>query len=816
MFQKLQKYAPHFYAIIGFVVIALIYFYPVISGKQIFQSDIAQYTGMAKEQIEFRKNNNNQEPYWTNSAFGGMPTYQLGAKYPHNYIKSLDSVLRFLPRPADYLFLYFLGFYVLMLGFRVSHLKAFFGALAFGFSTYLIVILGAGHNAKAHAIAYIPFLLAGIVYIFNKRYVLGTIITLLGAALELQANHFQMTYYFAYLLLFVGIVYVIHYTKQKDFKHIYTSIGLLSLSAILAVGLNATSILATMEYTNFSTRSNSELTLDPDGKKKDNKNAMSYEYITQYSYGIAESLNLISPHVYGGSHREDLGQESAMYQFILGQNVPEEEARNLVKNMPAYWGEQPLVEAPAYIGVLVFYLAILGLFLERRPIKWALLTGVIFSLMLSWGKNFHPLTDFFIQYVPLYNKFRAVSSIQVVLELCMPILAVLGLHAVFTNEDKPLVKKYVMYTTIVVGSILLVLLMANSAFTFTGEADKEIMKNYPADFYNVLKEDRQNMFVSSLLRSLGFIAACFVVFFLFIRNTLSKNLAIVIVGVLMVADLFFIDKKYVNSDRFVSKSKVEKPFDETEADLRILEDTTNYRVFEIAGNMNSARSSFFHKSIGGYSAVKPKKFQELFDYHIANNNIEVLNMLNTKYVIRTEQDNENNQKDMALLNTSANGNAWFVSKITIAKTADEELKLLGKIKTKEEAIYREEPLTKGNFGFKTGKDSTAFIKLTSYKSNLLKYVSYNSKDGFGVFSEIYYPYGWKATIDGKDAKIYNVNYVLRGLQIPAGKHTIEFKFEPQVVKIGSTIALVSSVLVLGIFGMALFYFQKKKKKLADL
>lgn len=803
--KNLNKFAPHLYALIGFIAIALIYFYPTLQGKQIFQSDIAQYTGMAKEQIDFRKEYN-EEPYWTNSAFGGMPTYQLGAKYPNNYIKDLDSVLRFLPRPADYLFLYFLGFYVLMLSLKIKPLKAFFGALAFGFSTYLIIILGVGHNAKAHAIAYMPLLLAGVLWVFQKRYVLGGIVTMLAAALEIQANHFQMTYYFLFLLLIIGGYYFIEIIKEKDFKHLSRVLGVFAIGAILAVGANATNLLATSEYAKYSTRSNSELTFDANGKKKVDDNAMSYEYITEYSYGVGESLNLIAPKLFGGSNSEDLGPDSSMYQFIVAQNVPESEAVNLVKHMPTYWGEQPIVAAPAYIGIVVFFLAILALFVEKRKIKYALAVGVVFSLALSWGKHFAPLTDFFINYVPMYNKFRAVSSIQVLLELCMPVLAILGLSA-FVNSDETERGKSLLYAGGIVAGILVVLLLLSGSFSFTSLNDEFYAKQYGANFMDVLKEDRKSMYFSTIYRSLGFLAVAFAILFFYTKKTFSQFNTVLLVGLVMVFDLFFVAKNYVKAEDFVSKSQIERPFEETEADKRILEDKSHFRVFEMDGNMNSARASFFHKSIGGYHAAKPKKMQELFDYQIAKNNIEVLNMLNTKYVIQTNEQGA----PMALQNPNANGNAWFVSKIKFVKSADEEMKALNSLKTKEEATLN--TLENGGQDFKgaesISKDSTASIKLETYKPNYLKYVSTNSNAGFGVFSEIYYPKGWKATIDGKEATILNVNYVLRGLQIPAGKHTIEFKFEPEVVKTGGMIALISSVLMLGVIGLGFFYWRKQ-------
>lgn len=803
--KNLNKFAPHLYALIGFIAIALIYFYPTLQGKQIFQSDIAQYTGMAKEQIDFRKEYN-EEPYWTNSAFGGMPTYQLGAKYPNNYIKDLDSVLRFLPRPADYLFLYFLGFYVLMLSLKIKPLKAFFGALAFGFSTYLIIILGVGHNAKAHAIAYMPLLLAGVLWVFQKRYVLGGIVTMLAAALEIQANHFQMTYYFLFLLVIISGYYIIEIIKAKDYKHVSRVLGVFAIGAILAVGTNATNLLATSEYAKYSTRSNSELTFDANGKKKVDDNAMSYEYITEYSYGVGESLNLIAPKLFGGSNSEDLGSDSSMYQFIVAQNVPESEALNLVKHMPTYWGEQPIVAAPAYIGIVVFFLAILALFVEKRKIKYALAVGVVFSLALSWGKHFAPLTDFFINYVPMYNKFRAVSSIQVLLELCMPVLAILGLSA-FVNSDETERGKSLLYAGGIVVGILVMLLLLSGSFSFTSLNDEFYAKQYGANFMDVLKEDRKAMYFSTIYRSLGFLAVAFAVLFFYTKKTFSQFNTVLLVGLVMVFDLFFVAKNYVKAEDFVSKSQIERPFEETEADKRILEDKSHFRVFEMDGNMNSARASFFHKSIGGYHAAKPKKMQELFDYQIAKNNIEVLNMLNTKYVIQTNEQGA----PMALQNPNANGNAWFVSKIKFVKSADEEMKALNSLKTKEEATLN--TLENGGQDFKgaetISKDSTASIKLETYKSNYLKYVSTNSNAGFGVFSEIYYPKGWKATIDGKEATIFNVNYVLRGLQIPAGKHTIEFKFEPEVVKTGGMIALISSVLMLGVIGLGFFYWRKQ-------
>lgn len=804
--KKIQPFLPHVLAVFGFVLVALIYFYPVLEGKKIFQSDIAQYTGMAKEQNDFRKEFN-EEPYWTNSAFGGMPTYQLGANYPHNYVKKIDSILRFLPRPADYLFLYFLGFYVLLMVLKIDPLKAFFGALAFGFSTYLIIILGVGHNAKAHAIAYMPMVLAGVLLVFQRKFLLGGILTMIAAALEIQANHFQMTYYLLLLLLVVTIFYIVQFTKEKAFKDLAKAFGVFAIAGILAIGANATNLLATAEYAKFSTRDKSELTFNPDGSPKTDSNAMSYDYITEYSYGIAESMNLIAPRLFGGSNNEDLGVDSEMFQFIVQQGVPSYEATNLVKQMPTYWGDQPIVAAPAYIGIVVFFFFVLAFFTEKRKIKYILATGALVALVLSWGKNFPLVTNFFIDYVPMYNKFRAVSSIQVLLELCVPALATLGLYQYFKIEDKKQQFDYLWKSGAIAFGILVFLFLLKGTFDFSGASDSYYVQAYGPEFMNALKEDRMSLYSADVIRGMGFVAVVFGLLFLYNKNTLKPLTTLVLVGFLMVGDLFFIAKNYVNKESFVPAREMDQPFQPTQANAQILQDTAVFRVFEVNGAMNSARASYFHQSIGGYHAAKPRRMQQLFDYHIAKNNVRVLNMLNAKYII---QANEEGQQ-LPLLNQEANGNAWFVEKVKFVSSADEEIKALDSLDTKNEVVINSlvNDIKPNTFE----KDSLVSIQLANYKPNHLKYVSNNKNEGFAVFSEMYYSKGWKATIDGKEAPIFNVNYVLRGLQIPAGKHTIEFKFEPEVVKIGSTIALISTILIILLVGLGL-YFQKNNKNIA--
>ncbi len=813
--KNLNRLYPHFLAILGFVIVSLIYFYPVLQGKKIYQSDIAQYTGMAKEQIDFRKETG-EEPYWTNSAFGGMPTYQLGAKYPHNYVKDLDETIRFLPRPADYLFIYFLGFYILLCTLKIDPLKAFFGALAFGFSTYMIIILGVGHNAKAHAIAYMPLVIAGFILVFQKRYIVGGLLMMVATALELSANHIQMTYYLFLLLLVMGVWFLIGIIKNKEYRHLALSLGVFAIAGLLALGSNATNLMATSEYAKYSTRHDSELTFEPDGQPKASANAMSYEYITDYSYGIAESLDLIAPRLFGGASVEKLPEDSHIVEYLQEQQVAEGEYMSkeqavlyAQQGMPTYWGDQLSTAAPAYIGAIVFFLFVLAMFAEQRKIKYAFLAGAIFSLLLSWGKHFPLLTNFFIDYFPMYNKFRAVASIQVLLEVCIPVLAVMGLYAFFTLDKDKQWNSLWKAAAISVG-LIVILFIFQGAFSFEGLNDAAIAQSYPPGFVDALIKDRKALYNTDLLRSGFLIVISALVLWLYTKQRLSQTAAVVLVGVFMVGDLFFVDKRYVDGTAFQSASKIDVPFQPTVADQQIMQDTSYYRVFDIEGNLNSARASYFHKSLGGYHAAKPRKLQQLFEYQLAKNNMDVLNMLNVKYVIQADE----NGQEVPTLNGQANGNAWFVSKLKIVTTPDEEMKALNKMDTKISAVVNKakfpDAVTKTTFV----KDSTATIKLTAYEPNYLKYISNNANEGLAIFSEMYYAEGWNAYIDGKVSPHFEADYALRALKVPAGKHTIEFKFEPQVVKTGSTIALISFLIMLVLVGLGI-YTERKNRSNSD-
>lgn len=798
-----KKLLPHLIVLVGFIVCALLYFNPVLQGKTIFQSDIVHYQGMAKQQKDF-KAETGEETYWTNSAFGGMPTYQLGAKYPNNYIKKLDLSLRFLPRPADYLFLYFLGFYILLLVLKVDWKLAGLGALAFGFSTYLIIILGVGHNSKAHAIAYMPLVLSGIILTFRKKYIAGFLLTAVAMGLELVANHYQMTYYLLLLVIVLGIVYLIDAYKKQELPHYFKSIGILTVAVILSIGLNATNILATKEYVKESTRGPSELTINPDGSKRENTNGLSKEYITEYSYGIIESFNLFIPRFYGGGSGEDVGENSAMYKFFTDRGVSPAEAKEYAKSTPTYWGEQTIVEAPAYIGAVVIFLFVLGLFLVKGRLKWWLLGGTILSLLLSYGKNLDFLTDFFINVVPLYNKFRAVSSIQVILELCIPVLAIFALVRLFNNfsNDEEKLNALKKTTMITAGFTVLILLgKLFGVFDFVGGNDGYYRQNYGQDFVDALREDRANFLTIDTFRTLLFVLLSAGIIYLFIKKKFNETKVILAFAVLIVVDLVSVDRRYVNNEDFVSKIKMERPYQANKADLQILKDDSNYRVYDLTSG--GAKASFFHNALGGYHAAKPKRYQDLYEFYLSNNNINVLNMLNAKYIIGQGENGE----PFPYVNNEANGNAWFVKQLEKVDNANQEIKALDSLDNKNVAVFSLSELQEKKFQV----DSTASIKVETYQPNYIKYTSNNQNEGFAVFSEMYYGNGWNAYIDENLKPHYKVNYALRGLQIPKGKHTIEFKFEPKVVKTGSQIALASSVILFLLIIGGLFYQFKNRK-----
>lgn len=803
---KLKQTIPYLIAILLFIIASLVYFSPVLEGKKLFQSDIAQFQGMSKEIQDFR-GEYDEEPYWTGSAFSGMPAYQVSAYYPNDYIKKLDQLIRFLPRPADYLFLYFWSFFILMLVLKVDWRLAVFGALGFGLSTYLIIILGVGHNAKAHAIGYMPLVLAGVLLVFRHKYLWGFALTTLAAALEIVAGHIQMSYYLFFMMLILGVVYFVKSLQEKQLIFYLKSVLILVLAGILAILMNANHLLPTREYAKESTRSKSELTINPNGSPKEQTGGLSKDYITEYSYGIAETFNLFIPRFMGGGNHEAIGTKSNTYSFLRNK-IGVAQARDFTEHAPMYWGGQPIVAAPAYIGAVFIFLLILSLYVYRGKHKTWLLISIVLALLLSWGKNFGFLTDFFINYVPLYDKFRAVSSIQVLIEIAIPILAVLGLHKfIFTNEISEKSKQQYLFKSLYISSgiALFFMLLGSSWFSFESPNDAVYEQMIPG-FSEALIADRKSLLFHDSLRSLLLVLGTAVILWLYLKKKLKLNIALLALAIVVVIDVGGVAKRYVDSADFVAASRVDTPFFASEVDKTILQDTTYYRVANFAANpMSDGATSFFHHSIGGYHAAKLRRYQELFDFQIAQNNFEVLNMLNAKYFILSD---EAGQKQVQI-NDSVYGPAWFVSKIKWVNNADDEIKALDSIDSKTAVLdekYKDLIPT-----YKWIYDDQAHVHLTHYQANEIRYEANSLTGQLAVFSEIYYPHGWKAYVDGEAFEILRANYVLRALWLPPGKSEVVFKFEPEVVKIGARYSLIGYIGFVIMLGLMIILVLRKSK-----
>ena len=793
----LKNNSHHFLVFILFVIISVSYFSPILKGEKIYQNDIVQYTGMAKEQNDFR-NLNDSETYWTDSAFSGMPTYLLGAKYPHNYIKKIDLFLRFLPRPADYLLLYLINFYVFLLVLKMDYKLAFLGSVFFAFSTYLIIIIGAGHNSKAHAIAYMPLVLAGIILVFNKSYYTGFFITTLALGLEICANHFQMTYYLMFIVVLLGLYYLFNFYKRKLLKEYFKSIAILFSALFFSIALNASTIMSTYEYSKQSTRGLNEITISPDGNQIQS-DGLDYDYITEYSYGFFESLNLFIPRVIGGGSVEKLDSDSESFKYFKSIGANTIQARDATEFSPTYWGSQPIVEAPAYIGIVVFFLFILSIFLVSNRNKYWLLSSIIISLLLSYGKNLSFLTDIFINFFPFYNKFRAVSSIQVILELCVPVLAVYSLHTIIHKNITTKVLKTALNKTLAVFVILVICLyLSIDLFDFRGVNDSLYVDAYGPGYLDALKLDRIILFKSDLFRTFIYVILSFLILSFYRKKIISSNLLIILFLIIGSYDLVGFNHNYVNSDDFVKSKNVEVPYRANKADVSILNDKSKFRVLDLTSN--STKASYFHNSVLGYHAAKLSNYDALLKFYISKNHMPVLNMLNVKYFI---SKNDNDEFE-AYVNEDANGNAWFVENIYKVDSQNEAILSLDSLNLNKSVVSTKIKSQK----FKILDNST--INLVEFKSNYLKYTASNNEDGYAVFSEIFYPHGWKVYVNGTETNFDNVNVALRGLYLNKGNNTIECYFSPDVVNKSSYVSLGSSLLLLLLMMSSLFYNIKNR------
>lgn len=798
-------------AIVVFLIITLVYFSPLLEGKKLKQHDITMFKGMSKEIVDHREATG-EEPLWTNSMFGGMPAWQISVRYSGNLTTYIDrAVTLWLPYPANYVFLYFLGFFVLMLVLKVDPWVGIVGAIAFALSSYFFIILGAGHTSKAHAIGYMAPVLAGIILTFRGKYWQGALLTAVALALEIKSGHLQITYYLLIIVIVYGIFKLIEAITKKQLAHFFKVTGILLVAAILAISTYTTNLWATYDYGQDTMRGKPELT-----KNSENKSSgLDKDYITAWSYGIGETWSFIIPNVKGGP------------TGILGNVDAIKEADPAYRNAIAqqsnyYWGDQPGISGSSYVGVIVMFLFLLGMFIVNDRLKWILFTVTVLSILLAWGKNWMPFTDFFIDYIPGYNKFRAVTMILVIAELAIPILAFLALNKIVSNPAILKVKKNSLYYSFgLTGGIILLFYIAPSVFfDFLSSNEKvqfaEIMKGKDAAQVSIYLSSLENVriaiFRADAMRSLIFVVLAALLVYFYSVNKIKRSWLIAGLGLLILIDMVSINRRYLNNDNFIRAKQFDEPFTASAADNYILNDNDpDFRVLDITSStFNDTRCSYFHKSIGGYHGAKLQRYQDLIEEHIQGDiqsitgvlssgatmeNIDnifdrqqVLNMLNMKYVIY-------NPEAMPLMNKSAFGNAWFADNVVMVNSADEEIDALGKNELQTSAIV-DKRFASQLEGKSFVKDSTSLIKLISYAPNKLIYNFNSLTEQLVVFSEIYYNKGWNAYIDGQQVPYLRANYVLRALPVPAGKHDIEFKFEPRIWVVGERISFAGSLLLI--------------------
>lgn len=808
-----KKLLPHLVAVVIMVIITFAYFHPLLDGKKLLQSDITHWKGMSKEITDFRAQTGD-EPLWTNSMFGGMPAYQISVKHDSNLLRFFDNLFALgLPHPAGLVFLYFIGFYILLVSLRVNPWLAIAGGLAFAFSSYFLIILEAGHNSKAHAIGYMAPVLAGIIMAYRGRMILGSLLTALFLSLEIRANHFQITYYLLIIILLFGLFKLVESIREKQLPGFAKATGFLIIAAFLAIATNITNLWSTYEYSKETIRGKTELTTE----KENRTSGLDKDYATQWSYGVDETLTLLVPNAKGGSTGALGNNEKAM------KNVDPQLA-NAVANQNQYWGDQPFTSGPVYVGAIMVFLFILAFFVTKGNTRWWLLSVTVLSIMLAWGRNFMPLTDFFLEYIPGYNKFRAVSMTLVMANLAIPLLAMLGIQSIFENREVLTTNKKPLWISLglTAGLSLVFYLLPNTFFSFMSDAEvnainqqRQTIESTQLQGFDSLIDNMNNarvaIFKADALRSVLLILAAATLIYTFVRIKIHKAYLFAGLALLVIIDMIPVGSRYLNKEDFTRKSVVANPFTPTDADLIIMKDKDpNFRVLNLTvSTFQDAHTSYFHKSIGGYHGAKLRRYQEIIDHHIVESNMKVLNMLNTKYLIVPGQ----NRKPEIQINWDALGNAWFVNNIRIVENADEEINALNTFEPAEIAIL-DKRFASHVANLKPTNDSIANIKLTLYAPNHLKYKSTSSSDKLAVFSEIYYDKGWKSYIDGKEVPHFRVNYILRAMVVPAGNHEIEFKFEPAVFKVGNVIAASSSIIVIiMLIGYAVLQFRQKNTEL---
>ncbi|MGV0925610.1 MULTISPECIES: YfhO family protein [unclassified Empedobacter] len=851
-----------------FAVIALVYCSPVLSGKSVIQPDIINYRGSAQEMLTYQ-DKTGENVYWSDAMFGGMPTYQTGAKYDFDIIKTIDGVFRFLPRPADYIFLLFTGFFILGLTLFKKWQYALVGAIFFAFSSYYFELIAAGHNGKLHTIGYFAPFVAGILLLYRKKYIAGFVLTTLFMGLQLQANHIQMTFYLFLAMLVFAIVQFIDSLKKKELPDFLKSSALVVVALIIAAGLNANRLLSTYEYSKETTRGKSEMTL-----LKKNSNGLDHDYITQWSYGKLETLNLFIPNLMGGGSQtnpEDLKNytsELQNTQYSLGEDEFNQQVFQAVASQPrsAYWGDQPGTSGPAYQGAVVVFLFIIGMFMVRGKYatykKW-LVGATILSFILAWGKNLPFVTNLFIDYFPMYDKFRAVSSILVIAEFTMPFLAILTLYYFFNLDESDDFKKKVLYIAggSTIGILIIFFLFGGMIFPFTSENEKFMTEQLIGQIQQAnpnavglwdglmkrldeaLIQDRISMFKADTLRTLIFVLCTMGLLLAYLFKLIKKPIVVILtIGALAFIDGFTVNKRYLNEDNFVSKYIVDNPFPtemsprlQTEAEnnnnvaqiaykvpLNNLlsniakQDQSHFRVYNtVLSTFNEAGTSYFVPSIGGYHAAKLGKYQDVVDIYFSQDPqlkkygikdetglINVLNMMNTKYIIHGSPTEPQVQQ-----NPTALGSAWLASNIKWTENANDEILAINSTPVDHTVILRKDLVENKNLN--VSADANSKIELVDYSPMKMTYKSSSNTDQIAVFSEVYYPHGWIVTVDGKEVPIEKANYVLRAVPVQKGNHTIVMEFKPQVISTGNMIVIVSNILLLIVVAGGIYLGYKK-------
>ncbi len=814
-------------SVIAMAVIAWMYFMPeVTDGMILHQNDVVQGVANSHEIAQYEAKTG-EKSWWTDALFGGMPTFQISPSYESSgWLKWIQTVYTLgFPQPVSLVFMMMLGFFIFLLACDCKWYLALLGAIAYAFSSYFFIIIHAGHIWKVFTLAYIPPTLAGVVLAYRGKYLAGAALAALFGALQLMSNHFQMTYYSAFIIAALVIGYLVKALMEKQIGRWAVATVALLVAGGLAVAANAPNIYLTQKYSKETMRGgHSELTPEkqdgqPQAAESDAGGGLSKEYITQWSYGVGETATLLVPNAKGGTSEKRLGETSAAEDMDLDQ-----QESYILQQVPQYFGDQPFTSGPVYIGIIIFALFLLGCFVVKGPVKWALLAVTILTVMLSWGKNFMPLTDFFIDHFPMYNKFRTVSSILVVAELTMPLLGILALKEVFTQED--FFKKQYNKVALAVSFglpllICLVLaLMPGVMGGISAEESKALaqVKDQIPGIMGTIKSVRHSMVRADALRGVLFLVLGLgaLSIFLFKPNKRSAIISTLALALLVLVDMYAVNKNYLNADDFEDgESLADLALTEESYDQEIKQDKTlNYRVFDAAG-LTSPRSSYFHKTVGGYHAAKLTRYNDLLERQLSKGNIAVINMLNSRHIIMPADDGQGGQQIVHQTNPAALGNAWFVDSLTYVNTADEEMKFLDKFNPATSAVA-DKKFSKILGQAKPKQDGDTIYE-TKYAPNRLEFKSHSAAGGLAVFSEIYFPWGWNATIDDKKAEIGRVNYVLRAMQLPAGDHTIVMDFHPQEVTKTDTWAkiAIAAIFLLSLAAIGAAFLRCRKKTPAE-